>query len=222
MMTSNNAESFNTLFKKDRELPILAMLENIREKLQQWFHDHREESQSCISVLTPAQKDKLFKTLQVARKVYVEPLDQFRFSARCGCNFGYIVYLNDNTCMNRWFQFESFSCTYAMAVTLYRGIPPHTLCSAYYTTGSWRAAYTETIFSVPNEAEWEVPDHILSLNNLLPPPVGPRTPGRTRTSRLPSTGEFSRPHKCSRCGTIRHTRRFCTTQIPLHDNITDV
>lgn len=35
MMTSNNAESLNALFKKDRELPILAMLENIRDKLQQ-------------------------------------------------------------------------------------------------------------------------------------------------------------------------------------------
>ncbi|XP_022869105.1 uncharacterized protein LOC111388580 [Olea europaea var. sylvestris] len=32
---SNNAESLNTLFKKNRELPIFAMIENIRDKLQQ-------------------------------------------------------------------------------------------------------------------------------------------------------------------------------------------
>lgn len=39
-----------------------------------------------------------------------------------------------------------------------------------------RAAYVETIFPLPNEAEWEVPDHILPLNNLLPPQIGPRAP----------------------------------------------
>lgn len=35
LMTSNNVESLNSLFKKDRELPIIAMIENIRTKLQQ-------------------------------------------------------------------------------------------------------------------------------------------------------------------------------------------
>ncbi|XP_022891932.1 uncharacterized protein LOC111406789 [Olea europaea var. sylvestris] len=176
-------KSPNDLFKKDRELPILAMIENIHDKLQQWFHDRHEESQSCASVLTPAQEDKLFKTLDVARKL------------------------------------ESFPCTHAVAVAMHRGLPPHTLCSVYYMTDYWRAAYAETIFPVPNEVEWEVPDHILPLNNLLPPAVGPRTPGRTRTSRIPSTGEFPQPR---RCGATGHTRRYCTSQIPLHDNVTDV
>ncbi|XP_022841969.1 uncharacterized protein LOC111365661 [Olea europaea var. sylvestris] len=151
-----------------------------------WFHDRREESQSCASVLTPTQEDKLFKTLDVARKL------------------------------------ESFPCTHAVAVAMHRRLPPHTLCSMYYMTDYWRAAYAETIFPVPNEVEWEVPDHILPLNNLLPPAVGPRTPGHTRTSRIPSTGEFLQPRKCGRCGATGHTRRYCTSQIPLHDNVTDV
>ncbi|XP_022897722.1 uncharacterized protein LOC111411419 [Olea europaea var. sylvestris] len=192
MMTSNNVESLNALFKKNRELPILAMLENIHDKLQQWFHDRCQESHSCTSVLTPTQEDKLFKTLEVARKVYLEPQDQFRFFVRCACNFGYIIDLNDNTCMCRQFQLKSFSYTQAVAVAMYREISPHTLCSAYYTIGSWRTAYAETIFLVPNEVEWEVPDYILSLNNLLLPAIGPRTLGRTCTSRIPSTREFSR------------------------------
>ncbi|XP_022854016.1 uncharacterized protein LOC111375429 [Olea europaea var. sylvestris] len=180
-MTSNNVESLNALFKKDRELLILAMLDNIRDKLQQWFHDRCEESQSCTSVLNPPQEDKLFKTLEVSRKVYVDPLNKFRFSTRCARDFGYIVDLNDNTCTCRQFKLESFPCTHTLAVAIYRGIPPHTLCSAYYTIGSWRVAFAETIFPVPNEAKWEVSDHILSLNNLLSPAVGLRTPGCTRS-----------------------------------------
>ncbi|XP_022872605.1 uncharacterized protein LOC111391590 [Olea europaea var. sylvestris] len=219
MMTSNNAESLNALFKKDRELPIIAMIDNIRDKLQQLFHDRCEESQSCTSLLNSAQEDKLFKTLDVTKKVYVEPLDQFHFSVRCVRNFGYIVDLNDNMCTCRRFQLESSPYTHAVAVAIHRGFPPHTLCSAYYMIDYWRVAYIETIFSVPNEVEWEVLDHILSLNNLLPPAVGPRTPGYTRMSRIPSIGDFLQPRKC---GVIGHTRRFCSSQIPLHDGVTDV
>ncbi|XP_022874053.1 uncharacterized protein LOC111392877 [Olea europaea var. sylvestris] len=153
MMTSNDAESLNALFKKDRELPII----------------------NCTSVLAPAQENRLFKTLEVTKALFVEPLDQFRFSVRCARNVGYIVDLNDNTCTCRQFQFESFPCAYAVAVAMYRGFPPYNLYSHYYMADFWRAAYAETIFPLPNEVKWEVPDYIVALNNLLPPEVPPRT-----------------------------------------------
>lgn len=173
-------------------------------------------------MLTPAQEDKIFKTLEVARKVCVEPYDQFCFSVRYGRNIGYIVDLNDNTCTCRKFQLERFLCTHAVAVAMHKGIPPHTLCSYYYMTDFWRAAYVETIFPLLNETELEVPDHILPLNNLLPPEIEPRAQGRRRTSRIPSTREFSRPRKCGRCGITGHTRQFCTSQILLQHNSMDV
>lgn len=196
IMTSNNAELFNSLFKKDRELPILAMLENIRMKLQLWCHDRREESQNCTTTLTLAHEDKLFKTLEVVRKLSVEPMDQFHFSMRCGRNIGYVVSLHDNTCTYRQFQLESFPCAHAVAMARHRGIPLHNLCTPYYMADFWRVAYVETIFPLPNEAEWEVPYHILPLNNLLTPEVRSRTLGRRRTSRISSTGEFLRSRKC--------------------------
>ncbi|XP_022894089.1 uncharacterized protein LOC111408577 [Olea europaea var. sylvestris] len=191
-------------------------------KLQQWFYDRREESQNCTSVLAPAQEDRLFKTLEVVKALFVEPLDQFRFSVRCGRNVGYIVDLNDNTCTCRQFQLESFPCAHAVAVAMYIGFPPHSLCSHYYTADFWKAAYAETIFPLPNEVEWEVPDYIVAFNNLLLAEVRTRTPGRRRTSRIPSTGEFPQPRKYERCGAVRHTRRFYTSQIPLNNDSTDV
>ncbi|XP_022899552.1 uncharacterized protein LOC111412919 [Olea europaea var. sylvestris] len=197
------------------------MIEHIRSKLQQWFYDRREESQNCTSVLARAQEDRLFKTLEVAKALSVKPLDQFRFSVRCGRNVGYIVDLNDNTCTCRKFQLESFPCAHVL-VAMYRGFPPHSLCSHYYMTDFWRAAYAETIFPLPNEVEWEVPDYIVTLNNLLPPEAPPCTSGRRWTSRIPSTGEFPQPCKCGRCGATGHTRRFCTSQIPLNNDSTDM
>ncbi|XP_022847488.1 uncharacterized protein LOC111370001 [Olea europaea var. sylvestris] len=153
MMTSNNAESLNALFKKDRELPILAMIEHICSKLQQWFYDRRKKSQNCTSVLTPAQEDRLFKTLEVVKALFVEPLDQFRFSVRYGRNVGYIIDLNDNTCTCRQFQLESFPCAHSVAVAMYKGFPPHSLRSYYYMADFWKAAYAETIFPLLNEVE---------------------------------------------------------------------
>ncbi|XP_022880675.1 uncharacterized protein LOC111397945 [Olea europaea var. sylvestris] len=194
----------------------------IKHKSESWFYDRREESQNCKSVLAPAQEDRLFKTQEVAKALFVEPLDQFHFFVRYGRNVGYIVDFNDNTCTCRQFQLESFPCVHAVAVAMYRGFQPHILCSHYYMADFWRAAYAETIFLLPNEVEWEVPDYIVTLNNLLSPEVPPRTPGHRRTSRIQSTGEFPQRCKCERCDATGHTLRFCTSQIPLSNDSMDV
>ncbi|XP_022889070.1 uncharacterized protein LOC111404507 [Olea europaea var. sylvestris] len=156
MMMLNNAEFVNALFKKDRELPILALIENI----------------------PPAQEVKLFKTVEAARKLNVEPLDESRFSVECAHHTAYMVDLSDGTCTCKQFQLESFPCEHAVAVAMYQGFAARTLCSAYYTAENWRPAYVETIFPLPNEVEWEVPDHIRSFNTLSPPLIEPRDPGR--------------------------------------------
>ncbi|XP_022867142.1 uncharacterized protein LOC111386884 [Olea europaea var. sylvestris] len=117
MMTSNNVESLNVLFKRDRELPILSQIENIRTKLQQWFYDRRAESHNCTSVLAPAQEVKLFKA---TRKLNVEPLDESRFAVECVRHTTYMVDLIDGTCTCKQFQLESFPCEHAIAVAIYR------------------------------------------------------------------------------------------------------
>ncbi|KAL2471979.1 CCHC-type domain-containing protein [Abeliophyllum distichum] len=111
-------------------------------------------------------------------------------------------------------QLESFPCAHAIAVALHRGISAHVLCSQYYTIDYWRAAYAETIFSVPNEVEWEVPDHIAISLNILPPLVKRRA-GRKSTSRIPSAGECLRCRRCGRCGATGHTQLNCSSQVPL-------
>ncbi|CAA2974411.1 uncharacterized protein LOC111394015, partial [Olea europaea subsp. europaea] len=124
------------------------------------------------------QEEKLFKAAKVVRKLNVEALDEFRFSVQCARNTTYMLDLTDNTCSCTRFQLESFPCEHAIAVAMYRGFAARMLCSLYYTTECWRTAYAETIFPLPNEAEWEVPEHILPFHNLLPPAVEPRGPGR--------------------------------------------
>lgn len=130
-MKTNNAESFNALLKKDRKFLILTIIEHIYNKLQQWFHCQSTESTMCTSVLTLAQEDKLFKTLEVVRKVSMKPLYQFHFSMRYGCKIGYIMDLNNNICPCWKFQLESFPYAHAVVRATHRGISLHSLCIHY-------------------------------------------------------------------------------------------
>ncbi|XP_022891593.1 uncharacterized protein LOC111406393 [Olea europaea var. sylvestris] len=61
IMTTNNAESLNSLFKNAREFPVLAMVEQIRKTLQKWFYERHIEAEECASTLTPPIEDKMRK-----------------------------------------------------------------------------------------------------------------------------------------------------------------
>ncbi|XP_022846192.1 uncharacterized protein LOC111368917 [Olea europaea var. sylvestris] len=216
LKTRYRGKGIISLFR--RAVETYSIEECNRYMLQQWFHDRRAKSHNCTTVLAPAREVKLFKAAEAVRKLNVEPLDESRFSVECARHMAYMVDLSDGTCTCKQFQFESFPCEHAIAVAIYRGFATRTLCSAYYTAENWRAAYVETIFSLPNEAEWEVPDHIRLFNTLSPPLIEHRGPGRPSTSRIPSTGEFSRLRRCSRCKSVGHTRQFCTSQVFLNDS----
>ncbi|KAL0559226.1 hypothetical protein IC582_003823 [Cucumis melo] len=52
MMTTNIAESMNSILKEPRDLPIASFLENVRALLQRWFWERREEGIKVTSTLT--------------------------------------------------------------------------------------------------------------------------------------------------------------------------
>ncbi|KAK6160902.1 hypothetical protein DH2020_004283 [Rehmannia glutinosa] len=74
-------------------------------------------------------------------------------------------------------------------------------------------SYAYSIMPATNETEWDVPENIKNIN-VLPPLVRPHT-GRRKTTRIPSTGEFVKRIKCSRCGASGHNRLTCRDQRPL-------
>ncbi|XP_022865893.1 uncharacterized protein LOC111385704 [Olea europaea var. sylvestris] len=149
-----------------------------------------------------AQEVKLFKATEVAAKLNVEPLDALRFSVKCACNTAYMVNLTDNRCTYNRFQLECFPCEHVVALVIYRDFEARTLFSPYYTADSWIAAYAKTIFPLPNEVEWKVPDYILPLNTLLPPEVEPCDFGRPHKSRILSIKKFPRYGRCRAIGNI--------------------
>ena len=53
MMTSNNAESLNSIFKGKKDYPIVALIEFAREKLTSWFQERREKALENQDRITP-------------------------------------------------------------------------------------------------------------------------------------------------------------------------
>ena len=52
MMTTNISESLNAVLKESRDLPVAALLDSIRQILQNWFYDRRKVACCMRTVLT--------------------------------------------------------------------------------------------------------------------------------------------------------------------------
>ena len=59
MMTSNCAESVNSVFKDLRELPVATMLCSIKDVLQKWFYERSKAAFTMKSHLTSWTKNIL-------------------------------------------------------------------------------------------------------------------------------------------------------------------
>ncbi|XP_022895264.1 uncharacterized protein LOC111409450 [Olea europaea var. sylvestris] len=73
-MTTNNAESLNSLLRSAREFPILALIEYIREKMQSWFHDRRIDAKKCTSYLPPPMEEKMYDRYNESKGFEVKAL----------------------------------------------------------------------------------------------------------------------------------------------------
>ncbi|CAL2238189.1 unnamed protein product [Prunus armeniaca] len=90
---------------------------------------------------------------------------------------------------------------------------PYSFASSYYTRATWEAAYAESIYPVPPEGTWVIPENLKKVK--IRPPLSKVMPGRRKTQRIASKGEESRKKKCSRCGVKGHYRNTCKQSVPL-------
>ncbi|XP_022895360.1 uncharacterized protein LOC111409552 [Olea europaea var. sylvestris] len=145
IMTTNNAESLNSLFKNAWEFPVLAMVEQIRKTLQKWFYEIHIEVEKGTTTLTPPIEDKMHKKYDDAKGLIVVPINVYELLVGVE-NEMYIVNLEARTCNCREYNLEKLPCTYALLATKFKGISFYSLCSPYYTSTSWKQAYAECIY----------------------------------------------------------------------------
>ncbi|KAH9658494.1 SWIM-type domain-containing protein [Citrus sinensis] len=192
-------------------------IQKVDERVVKYLQDAgREEAVNCHTRLTKWAEKELLTKSENSRTYKVVTLNMYEFIVKYGDLNGHVNIL-DKTCSCREFQLDQLPCEHALAVCRYREtLSVYDMCSRYYSSEAWVAAYAETIYPVGTEKEWEVSEEVQS-NEVLPP-VEKRKKGRPQKIRIPSQGEEKLRRKCGRCGSRGHNRLTCSAPIPLSNN----
>ncbi|KAK2662330.1 hypothetical protein Ddye_000904 [Dipteronia dyeriana] len=112
-MTTNAAECINSCLKFARQLPMLTLVEFIRNMLQWWFHDRYRAAQTMRHQLTDAAHLVLLKRVEKCGYLTVNPVDwNIFFVRRSGKQW--TVDLAWKTCTCNKFQMDHFPCSHAL------------------------------------------------------------------------------------------------------------
>ncbi|XP_075077355.1 uncharacterized protein LOC142164082 [Nicotiana tabacum] len=193
MLTTNIAESMNSVLLEARELPILRMMDFIQVKLQQ---------------------EELKKKIDLAFTLNVFPVDSWRSRVEEeGITF--LVDLNKKICDCFQFQFDELPCIHAIAAIEKRNIKKSNFCSDWYLKESWLKTYERQIYPVGNTDSWIVPESVKS--QIIKPPDFKVPPGRRQKKRhIPATESSKITFKCGRCRRIGHNRTSCIYSPAVH------
>ncbi|TYK14543.1 uncharacterized protein E5676_scaffold552G00250 [Cucumis melo var. makuwa] len=140
MMTTNILENLNVILKEFRDLHVAALLDSIRQILQNWFYDWRKVACCMRIVLTSWAEGELRIQHQNSRSFTVNAINDVEFQVIDGRK-QFIVRLDYKSCTYHVWDLDEIPCAHALAVL--HGLRP-----------------------VGNHANWK---SIGIENNILPP-----------------------------------------------------
>nr|XP_017245417.1 PREDICTED: uncharacterized protein LOC108217078 [Daucus carota subsp. sativus] len=209
-MTSNVAESLNSVIISIRELPICTMLESLRSLIQKWSWRNRNEATATSTILTRKYEDQLKKNYTFSVDLTVHPTNHIIFEV-VNADKKNIVDLSNKTCTCKRFELDQIPCGHAIAVLQMSGLDVYDYCSTYYRKETMISAYKENVYPVGSKENWEVPDSVKAL--IVYPPEGRIRVGRPKKNRCKPHWERNaktfKPIKCSKCHQTGHNRRTC-------------
>ena len=114
MMSTQLAESVNSRLLDLRKLPIAALAEQIRDMIQNWFHNRRTIANRLTSDLTPAADNHIHKEVELSYKCIVRPISYHRYNVTEDQNNS-IVDMQAKTCACRGWDLDKLPCRHALA-----------------------------------------------------------------------------------------------------------
>ena len=243
IMTSNVAETWNSVLREAREYPITALVEYIRVKLMNWFAERRNVPQVGNGRLTVRVKEIVEENFQNSGGMLVRRINDVGFEVKDKDGCSYHVNLATKSCSCYSFQKLLIPCSHALASAIKEKVSIESLVSDFYTVENLSLVYGEDILPISNEgntsgASTEVVGEAVEIF----PPSSRRPPGRPRKSRILSTGEIRvtnctiicfvyisekpvtkllcckmktprKRHVCSRCNASGHNKATCKVAI---------
>ncbi|KAK4855525.1 hypothetical protein QYF36_008202 [Acer negundo] len=162
MMSTQIAESMNSVLLDLRKLPIATLVEQIRDLMQNWFHNRHTIANHLRSDLTPAANNHILKGVKPSYKCIIRLISYQRYSITENQNNS-IVDIQAKTCGCRGWDLEKLPRKHALACARYASIPVPEMCSDYYRSDCLREAYQGEINPFTHESNWVVPDEVWNI-----------------------------------------------------------
>lgn len=218
-VTNNIAETFNNWIRNEKSLPIIELMDAIRQKIMKKMELRRKLAVKLIGKVLP----HIMKEMHVKSRGLVgyaihkgrEMTAEIEGVHRDLTPWRHTVNLPLRQCScNKW-QLTGIPCTHAISlICSFRNMDLAYYVDNYYSVAKFQAAYAASIEPVPDKSQWPKVD----LGFKLWPPKLKRAAGRPRTRRIRGVEEGgSRANKkrkqCKRCGQFGHMQKTCNEAV---------
>ncbi|KAH0636660.1 hypothetical protein KY289_036575 [Solanum tuberosum] len=181
IMTSNIAESVNSMFDVEREFPIIALFDEINRRFALLFHQRHMELENSANRFVPSIEKDISKYVNAGNKLLAHQIANYKFSVT-GHGDVAMVDLQRRTCTCRIFDLDKIPCPHAIAALRAQYGADfenqiYEYSSLYYSVEKYIMAYCEEIHPVPPEDSWIVPLDVIE-REIPPPYVDQSKPGR--------------------------------------------
>ena len=144
-MTSNLAESWNSVLRDAREYPVIPLVEFIRKKIMSWFTSRRDAIKDVEAGLTPKVSSLLAANFEICGGYDVRKVDNDDYEVQDLKGGLFVVSLKEKSCTCFEFQKLSMPCSHAIAAALKANVKVEGLVGDVYTINYLKAAYAEHV-----------------------------------------------------------------------------
>ncbi|XP_015696631.1 uncharacterized protein LOC102717927 [Oryza brachyantha] len=214
-VTNNIAETFNNSINHKKSLPVIELMDAIRQKIMEKMYVRRNLAAKLTGKVLPhIMKDMHTKSRGLHGYVIhkgCEMTVEIEGVHRDLTPWTHTVNLPARQCTcNKW-QLAGIPCSHAInLICSYRNVDLADYVDNYYSVSKFQAAYVGYIEPIPDKTQWPHVD----LGFKLWPPKLKRAAGRPRTRRIMGaeeggSGASHKRKQCKRCGQFGHMQKTC-------------
>jgi hypothetical protein len=202
------------------ELPVVQMMEYIRQQMTCWFNDRRDVGMGWTSILVPSAEKRISEAIADAHCYQVLRANEVEFEI-VSTERTNIVDIRSRECSCRRWQLYGLPCAHAAAALISCGHNAHLFAEPCFTVQSYRMAYSQMINPIPDKSQWREHGEGAEggggarVDIVIRPPKTRRPPGRPKKKVL-RVENFKRPKRvvqCGRCHMLGHSQKKCTMPI---------
>ena len=220
MLVNNLSETFNSHILNARELPVIGMVEWIRQFIMERISNRVYWMRKCSGPVGPAIKALIEEREKFSRKWKPISNGKGGYQVRGPKGEQFAVYLRDRTCTCRLWQISGLPCCHAISAILKIGRNPNDYADQCYSRDLFFQIYENVLYPISGKSLWPQSDI-----PILDPPLACVQPGRPKKARRKGSSENRsgvhvgtnnvqklRKHvimHCRRCGQAGHNAATC-------------